>query len=280
MFIPDDFIDGLLRDDVPWGDLTTTTLGIGARKGTMEFRSRFPCILGGVAEAEAVLKKLGLNPVVASASGTEAVPGTLILAVDGPADALHEGWKVAQNLMEYASGIATRTRLMVTRGRAVNPRLVVACTRKFFPGAKTLSMNAVKAGGGVSHRLGLSETFLLFDNHAKFFASEQALIDALRRAVEELPEKKLAVEVATLEFARAVAEAGVGIVQFDKVPPGQLADWIPLLRSEYPTLVIAAAGGINAESVAEFARAGIDVAVTSAPYFGKPLDVEVTIESL
>lgn len=277
MFFTNDFLDGLLRDDVPWGDLTSDALGIGGQAGSMEFRSRFACILGGVAEAEAVLKQIGLTPVIFAASGTAVDAGALVLSVEGLASELHHGWKVAQNLIEYASGIATRTRMLVTRGREVNPRLVVACTRKYFPGGKILSMNAVNSGGGVAHRLGLSETFLLFDNHARFFASESSLSEALQHVVAKLPEKKLAVEASSLDFARVAAAAGADIIQFDKVAALQLADWIPLLRHDFPALTIAAAGGISLESMADFARTGIDVAVTSAPYFGPPQDIEVRI---
>ena len=128
----------LLGEDISLGDVTTEALGIGDRQGVMEFRARFDCVLGGVAEAAAVLKQLELQPQVLHRSGTEAPAGTLFMTVTGSAAQLHAGWKVTQNIMEHATGIATRTRLMVNRGRAVNPDLVVACTRKSFPGGKTI----------------------------------------------------------------------------------------------------------------------------------------------
>ncbi len=277
MFIHGDLVDRWLAEDVPCGDLTSKALGLNGREGVMEFRARYACTLGGVAEAQAVLERLGLKPSVQRTSGAEVPAGALAMSVAGDAAQLHMGWKVAQNIMEYASGIATATRLMVSRGRAVNPRFVVAATRKNFPGTKLISINAVEAGGGVAHRLGLSETFLLFDNHGAFFATRDELLRALRKAVAELPEKKLAVEASTLEFALGAAAAGIGTIQFEKIKPVQLADWVKQIKAKFPHLTVAAAGGINPENVAEYAATGIDLAVTSSMYNAKPMDIEVKI---
>lgn len=280
MLIHNELTERLLKEDVPYGDVTTEELGISDIPGVMEFRARYGCTAAGVSESEKILKSLGADVQVHRKSGAELSAGDLIMTARADAGALHMGWKVAQNIMEHATAIATRTSEMVRAGRRINPNLVVACTRKSFPGGKTICLNAVKAGGGTPHRLGTSETFLLFSNHASFFSSEDALFSALEKAAVQQPEKKLTVECDTLEYALRAAGAGAGIIQFDKVKPDKLREWIPALRAGYPHLVLEAAGGVNTETVAEYAGTGIDVAVTSYVYTGKPMDIEVTIRPI
>lgn len=277
MLIHDDLIERLLHEDVPYGDLTTESMGISGVPGVMEFRARFDCVIAGVREAKLILKKLGAQVEMFADTGDRLQAGDPIMAARADAGVLHMGWKVAQNVMEYAAGIATRTAEMVEKGRRVNPDLVVACTRKSFPGGKTICLNAVTAGGGTPHRLGVSETFLLFENHASFFKSEDELFEALKRAVKRQPEKKLTVECEDLSYAVRAAEAGAGIIQFDKVKPDKLSEWVPELRGRFAHLVIEAAGGVNTDTVGQYAATGIDVAVTSYVYTGKPTDIEVRI---
>ena len=100
-------------------------------------------------------------------------------------------------------------------------------------------------------------------------------MDALRAGASE---RKLAVEVHTAEDAHRVAAAGVDILQIDKLPPDELALLVPRLREVAPALLIAAAGGINQTNVAEYARTGVAILVTSAMYAARPADVGVVIE--
>lgn len=273
-------MEALLHEDVPYGDLTTTAMGIADRPGIMAFATRSDSVVAGVEEAAAVLRRLGLEVEVCHPSGASLLARTPILQVRGSAGLLHRGWKVAQNLLEYGSGIATRTHEMVVRGRAVNPHLQIAATRKNFPGTKSLSAKSVLAGGGILHRLGLSETFLLFENHNNFFSSPSLLFNAVAEACRKLPEKKICVEVKNLESALHFAQAGAHVLQFDKNSPEELKAWIPRIRERHPAIVIAAAGGVNAGNVENYARTGIDLVVTSWIYFGKPADIAVRIQPI
>lgn len=272
-------VEALLHEDVPHGDLTTMTMGIADRPGIMAFVTRNDSVVAGVEEAAAVLRRLGLEMDVCHRSGDVLLPKTLVLQARGPAGLLHCGWKVAQNLLEYCSGIATRTQDMVVKGRAVNPHLQIAATRKNFPGTKSLSAKAVLAGGGIIHRLGLSETFLLFDNHHNFFSSPSQLFAAVTAARRKLPEKKICVEVKNIDDALHFAQAGAHVLQFDKNSPEELKEWVPRIRERHPAIVIAAAGGVNTDNVEKYARTGIDLVVTSWIYFGKPADIAVTIQA-
>ena len=177
--------------------------------------------------------------------------------------------------VEYASGIATRTRRIVVAARAVAPDIAVACTRKNFPGAKENSVRAVTAGGACMHRLGLSETLLVFPEHRVFLNKDDA--GWVRRLKRHNPERKLVVEVASVEEALDLTAAGVDVIQLEKLSPDQVAAVVTGTADRPAPPVIIAAGGIDETNAAAYAATGCSVLVTSAPYFAPPCDVKVTL---
>jgi molybdenum transport protein len=168
--LSDTELTALLRDDVPFGDLTTETLGIGRARGAMVFRARQPMIVCGVEEAARLIALAGATARVLRPSGYALAGGESLLEAKGSAAALHRGWKAAQILIEWASGIATATAAIVAAAKG----LPVACTRKQAPGTKALAVKAVRAGGATLHRLGLSETLQAFPAHRAFLAEPPA----------------------------------------------------------------------------------------------------------
>jgi len=270
--LPDSALDALLAQDVPYGDLTTDSLGLAGRPATMRFAARAAMVLAGTEEAARLVEKAGGRLTQVLPSGTAVEAGAVFLESDGPADALHRAWKVAQTLTEYASGIATRARRIVDAA----PGVTVACTRKNFPGAKDLSVKAVMAGGAVMHRMGLSETLLVFPEHRAFLSGppEAWIADLRRRA----PEKKIVVEAGSVEEAVALAEAGADVIQLEKLPPEAARAVIEATRHLTPAPVVAPAGGVTEANAAAYAAAGCRLLVTSAPFFGPPADVKVTLQ--
>lgn len=270
-------LERLLHDDVPAGDLTTDALGIGGRPGRMRFAARHAMTLALVEDAAAILRLAGATVTAAAGAGETLAPGGAILAAEGPAAALLRGWKVAQTLIEAWSGVATATAAIVSAARAARPDVAVACTRKTVPGTKPFAVAAVRAGGGTMHRLGLSETILVFPEHRGFLAGEPLgeTVARLRRAV---PERRLVVEVGSVEDGVEAARAGFDVIQAEKFPPAEIARLAAALAALAPPRpLLAAAGGIDAGNAGAYAEAGADVLVTSAPYQAKPRDVAVTI---
>jgi len=223
-------------------------------------------------EASRLFDLAGASTVLVAASGTALAPGSLILQAQGTAASLHRAWKAAQTLVEWASGISTATAAIVAAANGV----AVACTRKNVPGTKTLSAKAVRAGGGVMHRLGLSETILIFAEH-RLFLSEPPF-ETIQRLRHAQPEKKLAVEVADVTEALLWAQAGADVLQLEKFTPEEVAACRAALSDSglrvHPLL--AAAGGIRADNAAAYVAAGADFLVTSSPYWAPPRDVQVT----
>jgi molybdenum transport protein len=270
-------LEDLLTDDVPYGDLTTEAVGIGAAAGTMQFTARDKMVLALVEDAAAIIDLAGCEVDLFASSGTVLEPGSPILTARGPASALLRSWKVAQTLIEVWSGVATDARAIVIAATAVAPNIAVACTRKNVPGTKRFAVAAVKAGGAVMHRLGLSETVLVFPEHQAFLGKEPfvGLVERLRRAA---PEKRLVIEVNTLEAAIVAASVGFDVIQAEKFTPAQVALLVARMAAIGRSRpVVAAAGGIHAGNVAAYAEAGPDVVVTSAPYLARPCDVQVRI---
>lgn len=267
--LADDVLRRLLADDAPCGDLTTTTLGIGRAHGWMEFRARQAMCVCAVEEAARLLQLAGVRVVVHAASGDALAAGELILVGEGSAGALHRSWKAAQVLIEWASGIASGAAQIVA---AAGP-VAVACTRKNAPGTKAMAVKAVRAGGARMHRLGLSETLLVFAEHRIFLDEAPTITVARLRACE--PEKKIVVEVSDVDAALTWAAAGADALQLEKFSPAALA----ACRAALPVVgrpLLAAAGGVNAGNAADYVAAGAELLITSAPYNAPPRDVAVS----
>ena len=266
-------IDHLLAEDVPYGDLTTRSLGIGDEPGRMVFRARAAMVAAATEEAARLLQRVGAKVESVRSSGTAMEAGAVLLEAFGPASGLLMGWKVAQTLVESASGIAGAAQRIVTAAQAVAPGISVACTRKTFPGTKAVAIKAIMAGGAVAHRLGLSESVLLFPEH-RVFRPDQPLAEMIAALPRASPERKIVVEVNAIDDAVLAAAAGAEVVQLEKFAPAEVAEVVGRIGA---SCVVAAAGGINAANAAAYAATGARVLVTSSPYWAPPADVAVTI---
>lgn len=276
MFLTDDqTLLGLLREDVPHGDLTTRCLGIAAKPASLTMEARGAMTVCCSEEAARIFQLVGAESWVQRASGRPVASGEVLVRAEGPAEALHAGWKVAQVLMEWASGLASGAAEIVVAARAVNPAVMVACTRKSVPGTRTLSLKAVSAGGAVIHRTGLSDTVLLFAEH-RAFGGPRAMAEQIARLRQTCPERHIVVEVSSLDEAQAAAEAGADVLQLEKFTPAEVAATAAALGPGWPGK-IAAAGGIGPSNAASYAAAGAQVLVTSMPYNAQPRDVAVRL---
>ncbi len=219
----DDLADALLTEDAPGGDLTTESLGLHGRRAHIGFSARTAMTVAGVELAAAMLSRRGAAATVLRRSGDRVEAGAALLTGEGDAAELHLAWKASQTLVEVLSGIATAARAIVEAVEAVDPNVRVACTRKTFPGGRRLTHLAVKAGGAILHRAGLSETILVFAEHRAFLGGESlaSIATRLRRAAHE---KKLAIEVGAVAEAREAIKAGFDVIQLEKFPVAAVAE--------------------------------------------------------
>lgn len=271
---PEARIDYFISEDVPYLDLTSEVLGVADQAGDMEYYTREECVLAGTDVVRRIARNLGCEVVAVRFDGDRIAAGESFMTLRGPASALHQVWKVGLNTFDHLSAVATKTRQMVDAAHEANPRCEILTTRKSMPGAKDLLTAAVRAGGAWPHRLGLSETVLVFDHHIAFLGGFDAFIERLPEVKRRCVEKKLFVEAGE-EQARILARAGVDGIQFDKVPVERLASLVEELRAIDPHLTLIAAGGINPGNAAAYAATGVDGLATTAPFSAKPLDMSV-----
>jgi molybdenum transport protein len=266
----------LLAEDAPYGDLTTATLGIGALPGRVSFRARAAMVVSALEHAARLFELCGAQASPAVRSGDAVAPGALLLQATGPAAGLLLAWKTAQTLVEAMSGMAGATGSIVDALAGAGFHLPVACTRKNFPGTRGFAARAVRDGGGIMHRLGLSETLLVFPEHLGFVAAADrpALLAAVRR---QQPEKRLVVEAGSPADALAMARAGADVLQLERFAPAAVAALRAELQALGPHPQLAPAGGVTLSNAVDYARSGADLLVTSWPYFAPPADVKVRI---
>ncbi len=277
MYISDSYLDQIIADDVPNIDLTTHVLGIGAEPGRMEYFTRDDAVLCVTEEAARIFAKLGCTVLDYQPSGARLSAGDVFMHIEGPASGLHMGWKCCLNIFEYYSALATKARQMVDEAHAGNPRCEVLTTRKCMTGTKLLDTKAVTVGGAFPHRLGLSETVLVFDHHLTFYGGMDKFIADLPEIKAKVCEKKLFVE-AGVEDAPRLAQAGVDGIQLDKVPAADLTVLVPQIRAIAPHVTLIAAGGVNLKNARAYAATGVDGLATTCLHFAKPLDMSVRME--
>lgn len=277
-------IDAFIEEDVPYIDLTCEVLGVHNQPGEMEYFTRESCVLAGTDIARRIMRNLGCEVLTSSEDGQLVSAGQTFFMVRGAAADLHAAWKVCLNVFDHLSAVATKTRSMVDAVHAVNPECEVLTTRKSMPGAKDLLTCAVMAGGAFPHRLGLSETVLVFEQHLSFFGGFNRFVEELPRIKARCVEKKLFVEADTkraIALARASAGGhGVDGIQLDKVPVSELAELVRRIRDIDPRITIIAAGGINPQNAGAYAACGVDGLATTAPFTAKPVDMSVCMRPL
>jgi molybdenum transport protein len=280
IYLSDETIDRIIKEDIPYIDLTTMTLGIHSIKGRMIFTARENTVLCGTEECSRIFSRFGLQTDKIIPTGTRVEPGDVFLSASGYASDLHSAWKASLNVLEYFSGIATRTRKLVNNAKSANSDISVVTTRKLCPGTKELSIKAAIAGGALPHRLGLSETILLFKQHRIFSESPENPAGFISRLKKENREKKVIVECDASDTIDLFIKSGADGIQFDKVSPEKLAPLVRKCRRNNPDTTLIATGGINENNAAEYAATGVDILSTSSVYSGKPSDVGVTMERM
>ena len=272
-------IDAWIAEDAGLLDLTTHLLGVGARPAAICFRLRQDGVAAGTEQAARVLAHCGARAEVLQPSGQRVAAGSALLMAEGPGGAVLRGWKVAQNLLEYACGVADATARMVDAVQQAAPGVAVLTTRKHPPGLRKLALTATLAGGALPHRLGVGETILVFDQHRALLSDWPALASRLQALQGAVAEKTLVVEAHDLQEAQQAIAAGAQVVQFDKATPQALTSWCAELRARHPRIGLLAAGGIRLANAAAYAASGVDALVTSSLHHAPPADVGVTVES-
>ncbi len=279
-YISDSELEKFIEEDISPIDLTSYVLGIGDDKTALSFRSRDKIVVCGTEEVETIFKKLGLETELIVPSGVEVEKGVTLIKGIGKAKDVHKAWRTSSKVLESFCGVATRTSHFVKAAKSENISVNIAATRKNMPGTKRMALKAIMAGGAYPHRIGLSETILIFDEHIKLIGGLDKLIEKMPEIRLSSLEKKVAVEAHTYEDGIRIVNAGVDIIQLDKFKAVDLKKFVSEAKYINPKLVIVAAGNIRQDNAKEYGATGVDILATSALYFGKPADIKAVIEKI
>lgn len=277
IYVPDALIDQLLLDDIQYGDLTTRALGLQSQLGVMTFASKFGGCVSGIAIARRMLEKLGITCECHCQDGQQVEPQSILIRATGPIEALHQGWKAVQNVLEWCGGVSHYTQQMVSILRQYQPNGQLACTRKTIPQTKPLALTAILAGGAIIHRAGSAESILLFTNHRQCLEKPDDWAGHIKALRQAAPEKMIIVEADDYEQAILAINAQADIIQLDKLPIEQIQRLQELAKQQSRPCRLSIAGGINLKTIETFAQTGVPLLVTSAPYYAAPRDIKVKI---
>lgn len=179
----EDLVERTLAEDLDGGVDATSVATIPAdQRATLDFVSRAPGTLAGVWVGAVVFDHLGCDVSVLRRDGDRIVPGDAVLTASGFTRSLLLGERTALNLMSHLSGVATATSRWVDAIAGTSAR--VRDTRKTTPGMRSLEKFAVRCGGGVNHRMSLSDAALVKDNHV---LAAGGVAEAFRRVREQFP---------------------------------------------------------------------------------------------
>ncbi|MBU8869486.1 MAG: carboxylating nicotinate-nucleotide diphosphorylase [Gemmatimonadales bacterium] len=266
-----------LIEDIGSGDVSTeVTVGSDLR-AVSEVTARQAGVVAGLPLLEMLFRELDpeVSVSVLMPDGTFVEPGDVVARIEGPAGPLLTGERTALNFLQHLGGIASLTREYVNR--VAGTSCLVLDTRKTLPGYRQLAKYAVRCGGGHNHRMGLYDRIMLKDNH--WSAGGGSIAELVDRSRLLHPELDLEVEVDTLEQLAVVLPLGVEWILLDNFTPDLTAEAVGLRDSGKSSTLLEASGNVNLDTIAAFARAGVDAASVgrlthSAPALDLGLDME------
>lgn len=270
-------IGDFLAEDIGRGDITTRSTVPENVKGTGRFLAKEDLVLCGIGIAEAVFAHLDPDsPRIESSyvDGDRVSAGTAFAKLEGFADVLLAGERVALNLLQRMSGIATLARRFADAVEGTGA--VVVDTRKTTPGLRMMEKYAVLTGGCKNHRFGLDDGVLIKDNHISLAGGVREAVRGAKDVAGHL--HKIEVEVTNWAQLREAIQAGADIVMLDNQTPDEAAKLVEMAREMNPDVLIEASGGMNLETVRDYAEAGVDlISVGMLTHSARAVDISFKI---
>jgi len=263
-----DLVARTIAEDLDGGVDATSIATIPAeQRSTLDLVSRATGTLAGVWVGAAVFAHLDCSPVrVVLEDGTRVRCGDTILSVSGTTRSLLLGERTALNIMGHLSGVATATAEWVDAIAGTAAR--VRDTRKTTPGMRVLEKYAVRCGGGVNHRMSLSDAALVKDNHV---IAAGGVAEAFRRVREQFPALAVEVEVDSLLELEEALEAGADLILLDNFTTEQMRAAVRLTAGRS---ALEASGGLTIDVAGEVAATGVDyLAVGALTHSAPVLDI-------
>ena len=260
----------------PTGDVTTNaTVAAAALAAAGHGFARQDGVVAGLPIVAYVFEVVGQGRLLVeygASDGARVTAGEVLATVRGPVRDILTAERTALNLLGHLSGIATLTRRWVDAVAGTGAQ--IRDTRKTLPGLRALEKYAVRIGGGLNHRMSLSDAALVKDNHVAAAGGVVEAFELVRTAHPGLP---LEVEVDTVEQARAVIDAGAELVLLDNMGAPQLREVVAYAAGR---VRLEASGGLRLDGARAVAESGVDyLAVGALTHSAPVLDIGLDIQA-
>ncbi|RUT73278.1 carboxylating nicotinate-nucleotide diphosphorylase [Ancylomarina longa] len=261
------------QEDIGSGDITTNNLIPENTIASARMTAKADGIIAGLPIAELVFRKLDPDLVwnAIIEDGDRVKKGDVILEIKGTFRALLTGERLALNLMQRMSGIASETAKYLDAIK--DSKVKILDTRKTVPGLRSLDKYAVKMGGGTNHRMGLFDLAMIKDNHIKI---AQGITNAVSQIRKSIPESiKIEVETTNLEEVKEAVEAGADIIMLDNMSNDMTKQAVELIQGN---TLVEASGNMNLERIAGVAATGVDfISIGALTHSVTALDISQNI---
>jgi nicotinate-nucleotide pyrophosphorylase (carboxylating) len=267
-----------LREDLGRGDITTQTVLSRNVRAKGRFVAGERMVVAGLEAAEEVFITLDAQQQIEAftADGEEVEAGKVIARTTGFADVLLAGERVALNLLQHLSGVATRTREFVKAVDGTKAR--IADTRKTTPGLRMLEKYAVLLGGGVNGRFGLDDGVFIKANHAALAGGVGTAVKSTREKIGHL--HKIEVEVMSEGDVKEALDSGADVLSIAGSEVAQVAQLIAKTRETSSAVPIVISGPITVDSARVFAEAGADlIRVDALTQSVRAMDISFQIQA-
>jgi len=269
-------IQDWLAEDVGYGDITTETTVAEGHRSKAVIHAKESGVIAGLPVARLVFDTVdpSLSFRALVNDGDRVEKGTILAEVEGGTHSLLTGERLALNLMQRLSGIATKTRAFVDALEGLPVRLVD--TRKTTPGHRLLEKYAVRVGGGANHRFGLYDAVMIKDNHIKAAGGIRPAVERSRAVIPHT--MKIEVEAESLAQVEEALEAGADIIMLDNMAPSLMKEAVAVIKGRSPHVVVEASGNVRLDTVRGIAETGVDViSVGGLTYSFQALDISLDL---
>ena len=268
----DAIIDLALAEDLGAGDITSQATIPADRRCVAVIFAKAPGVLAGVDVVRSVYRAIDpdVHVEILLADRTPITPPLDLITLEGRARSVLAGERTALNLLGRMCGVATATREYVDAIAGSGARILD--TRKTMPGLRTLDKYAVACGGGVNHRMGLYDAFLIKDNHLKVAGGVNQAVALARAAHPELP---ITVEVENLDQLREAVSCAPARIMLDNMPVDVTREAVAIVAGR---AVVEASGGMTLANIRQVAHTGVDViSVGAITHSARWLDVSMEV---
>jgi len=267
-------IDRALAEDVPTEDVTSVATISADAMGSGVFAAREAGVVAGLGIAALVFETVMGEAVTVTdraGDGSRVAAGDVVMRVAGPTRGILTAERTALNFACHLSGVATATAAWVAALEGTSAR--VLDTRKTLPGWRALQKYAVRCGGGLNHRMSLSDRAMVKDNHVVAAGGVVAAYDAVRAAY---PDLRVEVEVTDLDQLRELLDVGCQEILLDNMSTQLMAEAVALNRMRGPAgrAKLEASGGLTFDRAREVAETGVDfISVGALTHSVKVFDI-------